>query len=424
VRSIQDDAPAAAAHYTQAVAEGCVPRGAPVGTGKRSATARVAELGGWDLQGARRRLDVAFRDGLIGQDSGEPPPDRHAQDEINRLRRAVRDAGDAVLTAERIAAVLGIAQAEAPAVPDWLLRVPARDEGPGVPVLHWCDWHIGETVRAEEIKGFNRFDEATADERVRRVLERSLHLAFAHMKTPSYPGAVLSLAGDFVSGWLHDELVATDWCPPTVAVGWVISRLRRCIDELLKAFKRLVVVCVPGNHGRLTRKPWAKMAATACFDHIIYAALAEIYRGDGRVTWIIPSDGEALVQIAGTRALFMHGHELGVKGGDGIIGALGPIMRGAMKVGSQQRSLGHDFDVMVMGHFHQEIWLPRRGVIVGPTLKGYDEYARRERYRAEPAAQMMFFVHRLWGPNNQFAVYAQDPPSRTAVEWVAMPAAA
>jgi len=435
VTVLNDESLKAADLYNQAVADGYSPLGTITQKNLRSASSIVGELGGWTHQSTKRRLLIAHSLGLLNK----PPkvtkpvqekhtPDRHReqalQQENQRLKRLLTQVDASVLTTRRIAEVLGNASSTTIPPPDWLFTSDSKDEGPGIPVIQWCDWHIGETVFSDQVKGYNEFNEEVADARIKRVLERTLHIAFNHVKTPQYQGAVLSLGGDFVSGWLHDELVATDWCPPTVAISWCVSRMRRCIDELIKAFKRLVIVCVPGNHGRITRKPWAKHAATASYDHVIYAMLAEIFRDDKRITFVIPHDGEVVVQVSGTRILFMHGHELGVKGGDGIIGCLGPIMRGAMKIGSQQRSMGYDFDVICMGHFHQEVWLPRRGIIVGPTLKGYDEYARRERFRAERAGQLLFFVHPKWGPNNEFVIYAQDPLVNNTVPFVALQGAA
>lgn len=347
------------------------------------------------------------------------------REEVARLRKALKEADAGSLALDRVLQAVGYVRGESPPPPDWLLRVPAGggDDAPGVPILLWSDWHIGETVNPEEIHGVNRFDAEVADTRVRRLVERSLHLSFRHVVAPRYPGAVLILGGDFVSGQLHEELLATDWCPPTVASGWCVSRLRWAIKELRKAFRHLLVVCVPGNHGRLAKKPWAKQAAVACFDHLIYGTLIEMFSDDPGITFVCPPSGEALIQVAGTRYLVMHGHELGVRGGDGIIGALGPMLRGRMKIGGHERSIGRDFDVLVLEHFHQPVWLPNSGLIVNNTLKGFDEYAKREKYRFTPASQHLWFSHPKWGPNLQFEVYLQDPPSRDPVPFAALPVA-
>ena len=318
---------------------------------------------------------------------------------------------------DAIAHALGIVREHKIDPPDWVLRPQRSDDTPGVPVCLWSDWHIGETVDPAQVYGMNAFNERVAEERIRKLVERTIHLACDRIVNPRYPGIVIWLGGDIVSGWLHQELVATDWCPPTKAVAWCVSRLRWALVQMLEKFGRILVVCSPGNHGRITQKPVAKNSAIASYDHIIYSQLVELFHDDAAIKVHAAADGEALVQIAGTRFLFMHGHELGVSGGDGIIGALGPIMRGRTKVGRSQATVGRDFDVLCLGHFHQPIWQPTAGIIVNGTLKGWDEYARVRRLPYTTASQMLFFVHPTWGPIQPFDVFLQPRATRKRVEF-------
>lgn len=342
--------------------------------------------------------------------------------EIAHLRRERADADGEALLAQALAEARGRLAAEPIAPPAWTIRGERSGDSPGVPVLLLTDWHIGETVREAEVYHRNRFDATTADARVRQVIDRAVMLGRMHAPAGGHKGGVVFLGGDFVSGWLHEELVRSDWCSPLQSAAWCVSRLVWALRALRDAWGRLYVVGVPGNHGRLTHRPPGKGHAFQSFDWLIYAMVAQQladHAADRKtITLSAPDDGEQIVQVAGTRYLLMHGHQLGVKGGDGIIGALGPITRGATKVGRAARSVGRDFDVLVIGHYHTTLWLP--GIIVGPTLKGYDEYARVSRFSYEPAAQLMWFSHPKWGPNSPLRVFLQDPPSREAVPFVAL----
>jgi hypothetical protein len=80
------------------------------------------------------------------------------------------------------------------------------------------------------------------------------------------------------------------------------------------------------------------------------------------------------LRVWAARFLLNRGNMLGVKGGDGIIGAIGPIMRGEIKKSGQSAALGLEYDINIMGHWHQELLLPR--AIVCNTLKGFDKCAR------------------------------------------------
>ena len=401
----------------------------------RNAT-RTAEALGIGRNTLANRLNRAREAGLKvaageghkhGGGKTKPPLTREERLRIQNLEAKLREVTRQLAEADAKAAqadkfrALSAELHDSPqAAPKWSVRVPAGKDTPGVPVLMLSDWHIGETVDAAQVHGANEFNAAIADRRVKSVIDRVLHLAFHHAPNPQYPGIVVVLGGDFVSGWLHEELFRTDWCAPTQATNWCVSRLHAALARLADAFGKVHAVCVPGNHGRLTRKPMAKGGATSCFDHAIYEALADRLRADARITWQIPASGDALFQVAGTRFLAMHGHELGVKGGDGLIGALGPIMRGAIKTGRAERSLGRDFDVLLLGHFHQAIWQPHSGIVVNGTLKGFDEYSRMQRYSFAPPTQSLFFVHPRFGCNLPFNVFCDEPAERQQVKFVAV----
>jgi hypothetical protein len=63
-------------------------------------------------------------------------------------------------------------------------------------------------------------------------------------------------------------------------------------------------------------------------------------------------------RVYALRFLLNHGDMLGVKGGDGIIGAIGPIMRGEIKKSGQSAALGLKYDINIMKHWHQESCRP------------------------------------------------------------------
>jgi len=126
---------------------------------------------------------------------------------------------------------------------------------------------------------------------------------------------------------------------------------------------------------------------------------------------------EVYYRIHNQRYLAMHGDMLGVKGGDGIIGAIGPIMRGEIKTRGQATSTGRDYDILLIGHWHQALWLPR--AIVANTLKGFDEYAKNA-LRAPPSepSQPLWFVHPKRGITSRWDVKVEEPAENTDSTWV------
>jgi hypothetical protein len=106
--------------------------------------------------------------------------------------------------------------------------------------------------------------------------------------------------------------------------------------------------------------------------------------------------------------MLTHGDMLGGKGGDGIIGSIGPISRGEIKFRGAAASAGQEYDTLVMGHWHQQLWLPR--AIVAKCLKGFDEYARLS-LRATPSApsQPLWFMHPTRGFTSRWDIKADAP---------------
>ena len=179
------------------------------------------------------------------------------------------------------------------------------------------------------------------------------------------------------------------------------DQMAAAITQMAKAFGKVFVPCVVGNHGRTTTRPRAKGRVYENYEWNLYCQLERHFRGNKDVQFLIPGETDAYFSVMGHRFLLTHGDSLGVKGGDGIIGALGPITRGAIKVGRSEAQIGRDFDTLLIGHYHT--YIPRSdasAVIANGSLLGYNEYARlmlRVPY-ARPS-QALWFVHEKHGSN-------------------------
>lgn len=339
------------------------------------------------------------------------------RDEVARLRKELVAAHREALDEEAVKKLLGRMASAPSAPPDWLVAEPKRGRKTAeVPVAIWSDWHMGETVSRAETSGVNEYNPVIAEARIRRLVESTVVLCRRH-GPGTYPGIVINLLGDFVSGGLHPELLRTD------AEEQIPSALR-CFDILVwaleilaKEFKRVYVPCASGNHGRNTVKPELKRYVYKNFDYLIYELLARQFEGRKDIVIDNRPSNEVYYRIYNQRYLAMHGDMLGVKGGDGIIGAIGPIMRGEIKTRGQATSTGRDYDILLIGHWHQALWLPR--AIVANTLKGFDEYAKNA-LRAPPSepSQPLWFVHPRRGITSRWDVKVEEPVESTGSAWV------
>ncbi|MEW6258145.1 MAG: helix-turn-helix domain-containing protein [Pseudomonadota bacterium] len=358
---------------------------------------------------------------------GGSPADRRIvalEDEVRRLTRELRAAHRDGLDEEAVRAILGRISTAPEDPPDWLISPPrGRGKGaPEVPMTIWSDWHLAENVSREETFGFGGYDLETGEARVRRLVESTINICRNH-GPGRYPGIIINALGDFVSGGLHPELAKTDLEESIPAALRCRDILVWALERMISEFGRVFVPCAAGNHGRATLKPEFKRYVFKNYDWLIYQLLARHFEGRKEIVFSIPSANEVRYQVYALRFLALHGDMLGVKGGDGIIGAIGPIMRGEIKTRGQAAASGREFDMLLMGHWHQELWLPR--AIVANSLKGFDEYAKNA-LRAAPSepSQPLWFVHPRRGITSRWSVKVDPAPAAAGQEWVSWEKAA
>lgn len=324
-------------------------------------------------------------------------------------------------TAESIRkTIYGLAE-RSPEPPEWIIK-PGKAGSRGAPITMWSDWHYGETIAAEEVGGVNSYNVKIAKARAKRLVDVTCDLAFNHMgraKT-NYPGIIICLGGDMIGGDIHEELAKTNERTTQESINDLTDMLGSCIDAMAGKFGRVFLPCVVGNHGRSTHKPAMKKRVFTSHEWNIYCNLERYFRSSKHVQFLIPGESDAFFNVFGHRYLLTHGDSLGVKGGDGIIGSIGPIMRGTLKVHRSEAQIGRDFDTAIMGHWHQYLTLP--GLIVNNSFKGYDEFARLAlRAPYSRPSQALWFTHPEHGITAHWQVYLEglQTAAKTSswIEW-------
>ncbi len=307
-----------------------------------------------------------------------------------------------------------------PATPTWVSR-PQASSGPGMPSVLLSDFHWGETVNASEIGGHNSYNPQIAERRLRRVVDTSIDLAVNHMVSPGNSGIVANLAGDMVSGNIHAELEKGNQGSVQQNVLHLSSELAGALKKYADKFGRVYVPCIHGNHGRTTTKPEYRATAVSNYDWQIYAWLQWYFKesGDDRITFHIPEGFDVFYSIYGRNYVLTHGDRLGVSGGDGIIGSIGPIMRGAHKIWESYGKLGKRVDTVLMGHWHLRCDPP--DIIVNGTLKGFDGYSNGHRWAVKPPTQAMWWTHPRNGITFRADLYAEDGKAKTAAPFTRLP---
>jgi len=284
--------------------------------------------------------------------------------------------------------ILGLSEAK-PDIPTWTINPPKAQHSPGVPTLMASDWHWGEVVDPEQINGVNKFNLQIAHRRAKALISRTVDLLKNHMVNPTYPGIVFALGGDMVSGDIHDELRESNELATIPTVLDLLEVLCACVHSLADAFGNVHIPCVTGNHGRNTLKIRAKGRVHTSYDWLLYCLLEREFKADKRVSFQVSSGPDCSYSVFGHRYLLTHGDQF--RGGDGLIGMLGPVIRGDHKKRSRNGQIGLEYDTMLVGHWHQYCHLGR--VIVNGSLIGYNEYANQGNFGFEMPKQALFMTH-------------------------------
>ena len=326
-------------------------------------------------------------------------------------------------TAEKIREEIWQLAAHDPEPPAWLIGKQGKLGSRGCPIVAWGDIHFGETVSEDETNGLNVVNADILKKRMFRLYNTTTDLAFHHMGRAKtvYPGIIVLLGGDMIGGDIHEELLATNDRTPHQAVDELTDILAAGIEHMATKFGRVYAVGVVGNHGRSSKKMRMKQRVFTNYDWSIYCNLKRHFKNQKYIRIDVPPTADAFFNSYGVRYMVTHGDSLGVKGGDGIIGAIGPIMRGSIKLGTQTRTIGRDFDELVLFHWHQMLWLP--GVTVNNALKGFDEYAMLQlRARYSRPSQALWFNHPEHGTTARWEIFLEGKKKAAeARPWVTWP---
>lgn len=274
--------------------------------------------------------------------------------------------------------------------PKWTTYKPKNKTHCAIPSLLVSDGHFDEVVFPDEVRGVNEYNREIAISRLFNLRNNTIKLLRSFLSGVSYEGIILPLAGDFVSGMIHEELERTNEESIIPSCLFWSEQMMAFIGSLADEFGKAYVPCVVGNHGRMDKKPQAKNAVVRNFEYLLYKLIENHFKNDSRVTVDVSRSTDMLYKIYNTNYLLMHGDDF--KGGSGISGAWSPLKLGEHRLSQQFSSLGDEytFDIVTMGHFHRR--MIDEGLIVNGSIKGYDEYAKKKKFKFQPPQQCLWLT--------------------------------
>jgi len=308
--------------------------------------------------------------------------------EVSALKKENKELRDQLLNESGLRGILSsAAEVDLNFTPDWATRK-AGLRTRGAPCLFLSDIHGDEFIDPAQVGGLNAYGREIMDKRLEYLFDKSVHI-FKSLPGADYKGAYILLGGDNVPGYIHEELRQSSEAPVLVSVLHLAEKLGQGIKYYADNFSEVVVCCVVGNHGRIDRKPRKKNKVHDNFDWLLYRILANGFRDDPRVVFKIPLSADCSEVVYGQRFLLTHGDQF--RGGSGISGFHTPLELGAARKQRRHVSIDEPFQVLICGHFHQEIQTAHK--MVNGSLSGYDEFAFDCNFPYDRPKQLTWVFH-------------------------------
>jgi hypothetical protein len=281
---------------------------------------------------------------------------------------------------------LGITKALKGAPTNMVLQVRKTPQSEAVAVAVASDWHVEETVEPGSVNGLNDYNLKVADQRIAKLFESVVRLTDIERGGSSIDTCVLFLGGDLMSGYIHEELMETNALSPTETILWLQERIVAGIELLQQHFKRILVPCCFGNHGRTTKKPRHATGYRNSYEWLLYQVLSQrVYEGTP-VEFQVADSYFNFVKLFGKVIRFHHGDNIRYQGGVG--GLTIPVEKA---ISNWNRAQPADLDVF--GHWHQQQQNPKW--CSNGSLIGYNAYALSIKAQFEPPQQTYFlFDHK------------------------------
>jgi hypothetical protein len=342
----------------------------------------------------------------------KPTPETlHPLDE-HRLKARLREAqaGQRDLLSElaeeqaKVAFLTGLAR-ETHDPPPIVAREKRSARHEGTIILSLSDWHVEETVKAEEVGGLNEFNVDVASRRVDRLIDGFLWLYdLHHGKKMGINRIVVAVLGDMITGWIHAELQSTNSLPPPAAVVFVDELLRRLFTRLLdETTAELDVPFIPGNHGRITTRKSIKQAGATSFEWLAYCHLAQWLQRTypGRVRTHVAQGTVIHQDVYGLSMRFIHGDQIGYQGGVG--GVTIPLNKWILRSNQGPRGAAH---CTYGGHFHQLV--SGKAFVLNGSLIGWSDFAEWIGAEYEAPKQAFTLIDSRYGRTATWPIFCEE----------------
>ena len=222
-------------------------------------------------------------------------------------------------------------------------------------ILQLGDWHVGQLVTPEESGGMGHYDYATFNASLARLLDATEGSIKNQLRSYDIRRLIIAIVVDMVEG--HYIFTGQAYHLEMDAMQQVVlgaDAFGRFIIELRKRlgpFIEVIVVAVPGNHGKPGGRKSGATPVTYSFDWLFLKWLKREVANAGLRDFVIEPGGKVMFETAGHTFLMFHGQEIRGWGGFPYYGL-------DKTDGRLLRETGQHFDFLLLGHFHQAAIIP------------------------------------------------------------------
>lgn len=274
---------------------------------------------------------------------------------------------------------------------NYIEPVLSKDKNEAIPIIQLSDWHFEEKVDPITINDLNEYDLEIAKYRWTKCVQNSLKLVHKERNSSDISQVLLWLGGDFISGYIHEELMEGNLLSPTQAVRFAKERIITAIKFYLEhgKFQRINIVCNYGNHGRTTQKTRISSGYKNSYEWMLYHDIADYFSAEKRVNFQIANGIFNYANVLGYNCRFFHGDS--IKYGGGIGGLTVPLIKAIQRY-NQQTLAQYNF----MGHFHT-LFQATKDCIVNGSGIGYNAYAQSIGASPEEPMQSFSMIDAKYG---------------------------
>lgn len=261
------------------------------------------------------------------------------------------------------------------------------------------DWHVGERVDPNTVNGKNSYDEIEAGKRIKRFFHKIP--VYVERYVPMTKAIVLWAGGDFITGYIHEELAESNTMSPAEECLFFRDAFNAGLKFLLKECpgRRIIIPTSYGNHGRTTLKPRASTGATNSFEWLTYKVMERDWRNEPRVEWRVGEGYHLYLDLHGRKVRGHHGDAIKFMGGVGGIHI--PIRKAIAQWNKIQR-----VDLDFMGHHHE--YVDGGYYSVNGSLIGYGAYSLKIKADFQPPSQTFLVFDGKFGVRQSTRIFVTD----------------